>query len=782
MELNPAVLLAEPAAFVAGLAVLRVPVERVRPRRRLALAVLAAVSAVAAVAGGGSPTGWLPLDVVFVAALGGAAVLAGSEAPSPLILAGALVAAAAGTGSIAVVLALAALGLVLVSLLVEVEPVVDAAAAGLVAQAALRLTSPGGRGLTALVAALILLPLFLAAVRVLDQRYRRLAFRAVLGAGAFAVVGGIVGAVAAATAVGPLRRGLSTATATIDATQAVELEATAAGLSRAGEDFARARGALEAWWAFPARVVPVVAQHWRVLQAAAVTGDQLAEAGQRALNAPALADVRVSDGRVPLEQLAAIEPPVADVAARATAARRRLDAARSAWLVPQLADELDSRLERVRDIERTTGLAHRVLPMVPGLLGAEGPRRYFLAVQTPAEARAGGGFLGNYGEITADDGRLSLARFGRQADLTLAPGAATRTLEAPEDFLARYARFRPEQTWANVNMSPDVPTNAAVIANLYPQSGGAPIDGVITVDPAALAALLGVVGPVEVPTWPTPINAANALQVLLFDQYQRHDTSDERVDFLGDVAQIAWGRLTTGELPPVPQLLAAFGPAVADKHVFFSSTRPDEQQLFEDMGAAGKVPPVRGDFLGLVTQNAAANKIDYFLRREVDYRVELDPGRGRLQAKARILLHNTAPAEGVGPALIGNELLPPLPNGSNKLYLSFYTPWELGQGRVDGAPVEFERATELGRRVYSATVVIPPRSTVALELDLAGRLPDAEGGYRLDVYRQPMVSPDDVTATLALASGWRTEDGVGEHTSTLELTSDATVEVPLRRR
>lgn len=71
---------------------------------------------------------------------------------------------------------------------------------------------------------------------------------------------------------------------------------------------------------------------------------------------------------------------------------------------------------------------------------------------------------------------------------------------------------------------------------------------------------------------------------------------------------------------------------------------------------------------------------------------------------------------------------------------------------------------------------------MTLELDLAGRLPDAEDDYRLDVYRQPMVWPDDVTATVALSSGWRTDAGGREHTSTLELTSDATVEVPLRQR
>ena len=771
----------EPAAFAAGFGFLRLPVDAVRSRRRPALAVIAVLSAAAAVGSGSSPTGWLALDVVLLAGLGTAVVLAGARAPSILILVAGVVCAGAGLDSVALPLALAAVGLAMSGVIDEAEPLVDAAAAGFVAQAALRLTAPGGRGLTAVVAAVVLVPLLASAARSLEPAARRVLARVALAAGGFAIVGAIAGGVAAASAVGPLRRGLSTATATIDATSAAQLQTTATGLAEAGRDFGKARRSLEAWWALPARAVPVVAQHWRVLRAAAVTGDELADAGRRALGAPALGDVRVSDGRVPLEQLAAVEAPVADVAAQATAARRRLDFAQSAWLIPPLADKLDAQLVRVRDIEKSTQLANRALSLLPRLFGKDGPRRYFLAIQTPVEARAGGGFIGNFGEVTAEDGRLSLTRIGRQVDLTTT-GLVDRKLEAPAEFLARYGRFRPEQSWANVNLSPDFPTDAAVIANLYPQSGGAPIDGVIAVDPAGLAALLAVVGPVDVPAWPTPITAANALQILQYDQYQRFGGGgeDERVDFLGDVAQVAWGRLTSGALPPVPQVIAALGPAVGAKHLMFWSAQPQEQRFFADMGGSGRIPPVAGDFIGLVTQNAGGNKIDYFLRRQLDYRVRLDPSSGRLEASATITLHNDAPAAGLSPSLIGNETSPPLPSGTNRLYLSFYTPWELAGARLDGAPIELERATELGRLVYSTGVVIPPKSTATLELSLSGRL-QGDDSYRLDVYQQPVVTPDEVTTALELAGGWEA-GGAAEPTQSLRLEADAVMEVPLRRR
>jgi len=721
------------------------------------------------------------MDLVLLATLGAISVLVGSVASSRLILVGAAVAAVAGLGSPAFPLALAASGLALASVLLEPDFVVDAMAGGLVAQAVLRLESPQGRGLTALVAALVLVPLMVSAARTLDRDRRRLLAKTLLGVGTFCLVGAGVGGAAAALAVGPLRRGLSVANEAVAATQTTELEGTSTQLDGASTQFGRARRSLESWWAMPARAVPVVAQHWRVLHAAALSGDQLAGAGRRALAATGLSDVRITDGQVPLAQLVAIQPSAADVAARATAARLRLSSARSSWLLPPLYDKVNAELPRVKGVEKTTGLVTRVLAVLPRLMGQDGPRRYFLAVQTPVEARGGGGFLGNFGEITADNGRLSLTRFGRQDELTRAVGRDQRVLVAPDDFVARYSRFRPENNWSNINLSPDFPTDAAVMAGLYPQSSGAPVDGVIAIDPAALAALLKVVGSIQVPSWPTPITADTALKTLLFDQYERYGERGPRVDFLGDVAQEAWRRLTTGGLPPIPQLLAAVGPAIQDKHLFLASTRPDEQRLFEDMGVAGKIAPVNGDFVGLVTQNAGGNKIDYFLRRAVDYRVDLDPGSGKLQAQATITLRNDAPATGLSVGLIGNEVVPPLPDGSNKLYLSFYSPWELTGGRLDGAEVGLERETELGRKVYSTALIIAPKSTVTLELTFSGVLRRSKP-YRLDLYRQPTVTADDVSTTLALASGWKTTDGTATQTTRRQLETDATIEVPLLRR
>lgn len=290
-------------------------------------------------------------------------------------------------------------------------------------------------------------------------------------------------------------------------------------------------------------------------------------------------------------------------------------------------------------------------------------------------------------------------------DLNTGGNPKARRLAAPPDYTARYARFDPELSWQNITMSPDFPSVAQAIASLYPQSGGRPVDGVIAVDPIGLAALLKVVGPVQVKEWPVPITADNAAQVLLFDQYVRLQ-GDARVDFLARVTDAVWQRLTTST-PGVAELAQALSPVIAEKHIQVASTNPGEEGALERLGVAGAMAPVQGDFLGVVTQNASASKIDWFLRRAVDYRARFDPASGEVRSTVRISLQNMAPSSGLPDYVIGSDTRPPIPKGANKLYLSVYSPLALTGARVDGRPAGLESERERDRHVYSTYVVIP---------------------------------------------------------------------------
>lgn len=765
-------------AALGALAVLAPDAAR---RCRPLIPIVAAAAALAGASAAPAATGIEVLDSLLRAALCAATVLLAVHArPWAPPLAAAVALVAAGSPGPAAELAAAAFGIALGAAAARMgAPFVNAVAAALVTQAALRLDGSDDPRTTAYVAGVAFLVLVGAGVAGLPGHGRRRLLKAA-GAGlGLAAVAGLLGLLSAALARPAVEDGIRAAANGLDAARTGDGSASSERLAEAGDDFADARSRLDAWWARPALAVPGVARQLQALRAMAASGVALSRAGARAVAAVDTDDLKLTDGTVPLDQVEALRGPTRRAFTALALADARLGKVRSPWLVSPLAERLDTLSGRVEKARSGVRNAMVALDVAPGLLGADGPRRYFLAIQTPAEQRGSGGLIGNFGEISANAGRLTLDRVGREAELNAGGDPASRKLVAPPDYTARYARFDVDLLWQNITMSPDFPTVARAISSLYPQSGGTEVDGVVSVDPIGLAALLKVIGPVEVPSWPEPITGDNAAEIMLFDQYLKLDGAP-RVAFLGQVTAAVWDRLTT-TTASVATLGQALGPMIAEKHVMLASIRPAEERALLDLGVAGAMVPVRGDFFGLVTQNAGGNKIDWYLRRAVDYQASLDPATGRITSKVRVTLRNEAPTKGPPPYVIGNLTIPPLPAGSNKSYVSMYSPLFLAGARVDGGERLMESELERDRNVYSTYVVIPPGGSVVMELDLEGQL-DMADGYRLTLHRQPFLAPDSVSASLNVPTGWKVGRGdAARRSQKLELRTDHNINWPLRR-
>ena len=740
--------LAAPGGFALAALVSYLAPGLVRRRSVALRRVLALLAAALAFAASTRPTGVTAIDAVLAPALAAGVTLLAARA-RPWTVAGA-------AGAVAVVsvaspqpaLAFAAAGAALaMALTTRRTPLATAVVGAALANAALRLHLPGPSAVEVVVVAGLLAPVAYSGYTRLKGRTRKRCNTAVFAAGAVVAPVAVLGLVALAVARPGLERAVDHAGDGLDAARAADQAGAAQELDAAGEGFDHAGQALDAWWARPALGLPVVGPHLRALRVVADTGTDLAEAGRQVATATDLGGLRIQDGRVPLDRITAVQAPLRRASAEVTRAVARLRRARSPWLVPPVSDRLHANLARLADADRSLRASRDVVGVLPRLLGADRPRRWFLAIQTPSEGRGSGGFVGNYGEIVADEGALDLARFGRIGELNTGGDPAARVLTGPPDVLPRYRRFGVAHTWQSVTLSPDFPSVARVIAGLYPQSGGQPVDGVIAVDPAGVAALLRLTGPLTVPPWPEPLTAENAEQILLYDQYVRLP-SPERIDFLGEATRLLWERVTSGPLPPVPRILAALGPAVADKHLMVSAVDGDEDAALGRAGINGRLAPVDGgDALAVVTQNASGNKIDWFLRRSIDYRPSYDPTTGAVSARLTVTLDNAAPPAGAPDYLIGNALQPPLPRGTNRLYLSVYTPLGLSAARLGDAQVAMESEAEAGRKVYSTYVDIPPNGRAVLELDLSGRLLRGTP-YRLGLHAQPLVTPDQVSVTL----------------------------------
>ncbi|HEX2699127.1 MAG TPA: DUF4012 domain-containing protein [Acidimicrobiales bacterium] len=727
------------------------------------VAAVAAASAVGAAVSGVGPTGSVVSDVVLAGLLGAAMVGAGLRAgPAACVVGGVVAVVSSGGSSPAAVAGGAALGLSAAVLAAgRAAPVLPALSAAGLAQAALRLEWPAPTGTSALVAAGVLAPVLLTGLARSSAATRRIVARATAASIVLSAVAAGLGLAGALGARSSVDEGVHAARDGLRAAEQADRAVAADRFGRAASAFEKADRSIGAWWTRPALAVPFVGQHARALRTLAGAGADLAGAGARAAREADPDSLRLSNGGFDLRALERVRAPLEAAMASLVRSRRSLGEARSPWLVTPVADRVDELTERVRSASDRTGTAVLALRNAPALLGGDGPRRYFIAVQNPAEARASGGLIGNWGELVAEDGHLALGRFGRTQELNTSGTPSARRISGPADYVRRYAPFKPNLYWQTVTMSPDFPSVAQVIAELYPQSGGAPVDGVISLDPFAFAALLRLTGPVSVEGGGEQLTAENAPRLLLHDQYVRFGESAEaeRVDFLDVASRTVFLRLTSTTLPSPRKVADALAPAVAGRHLQLASTHPAEQRFFERIGAAGVMPPVRGDFVGVVTQNFDGNKIDWFLHRAYSYDAEFDPATGDVSATLEVQLRNDAPTDGLPRSVIGfgGFAAPGQPQtafGENLLLLSVYSPLELRTMTVDdGQVLQVSRQNELGRRVYSALVSVQSMSTRTVTLQMRGRI--RSGDYSADVLRQPTVTPDQATLSVSLAPGWR---------------------------
>lgn len=529
-------------------------------------------------------------------------------------------------------------------------------------------------------------------------------------------------------------------------------------LSSASRDLHEARRQLREWWGRPVGIVPVVAAHARALNeltgAAAGIAAPAAEAARLAA-----APVVVTPGRpVDVAALARLQRPLDATVAAMAAAVKVVARVRSPLLLPSAGRRLDRAGDELgRMLRRGRGVA-QLVRAARAMLGGGGPRRYFVAIENPAEQRASGGIIGVYAELTVTDGHMAIERLGRNEDFVGSPAAALAAGQpvGPPDFQARYRGFGPERYFLNAPLSPDFPTVATVVEDLYPRLGGHAVDGVISVDPIALAALLEFTGPVPVPGWPEPLTAANAATILLHDQYV--DLAGEARDaFLLGAAQAIFARLSSTPVPSPHALVRALAPAVRAKHLLVHSARPGEQLALESAGLAGAIAPVRGDFLQVVTQNSGQNKIDWFQRRDVSYHAAYDPVTGMVRSRLQVRLTNAAPAEGLPGYIIGGPGFP-VGAGQARSWVSVYSPLGLDGATLDGAAVAPKAEDELGRHVYSVFVTLGAGRSATLELSLSGVLRDRPE-YHLDVGRQPTVTPDHLSVDIAVPPGWKVAAG-----------------------
>ena len=498
-----------------------------------------------------------------------------------------------------------------------------------------------------------------------------------------------------------------------------------------------------------ARRTPLIGRQVRAVDAFADAGLALSGAGLKLVDA-AGALVNPSDQGLPVsEALDALRTTHASLAPAVGAieqAASRVAEVEGSWLLPPLSrarNDLERRLPRIRTQAQS---AEEGMAALIAFAGGSAPKRYLFLSQNPDEVRPTGGFIGTYGVLTADAGRINLERYDSIESWTL----ARPEVRVPAEQAGSPFRFRNPplaRTLANVNSGPDWPTAARLAAQLWERGGEAPVDGVISFTPGFLGRILAVTGPVTIPSYGETVTAANLNERLDFQTHQAPPPpGSDRKDFVAILAETVMQRLLQAPSSQWEQLGRAMGQAFDAREAVAWSKDPQVAEALATRAWDGAFPSFTGDFF-FNSEFGYAAKNGRGIRRTYDHHVGVRAD-GSAQVVTRMTITNTESGE-----VLFNE--------STLAYHTIYGPEGavLDQGASD--PFGFPEPAVAGHPATGWFKAARPnggQETLTVVWDVPGLVRWVKDGtwqYALRWIHLPDHIGDVVKLTVALPPGWR---------------------------
>lgn len=253
--------------------------------------------------------------------------------------------------------------------------------------------------------------------------------------------------------------------------------------------------------------------------------------------------------------------------------------------------------------------------------GYQGPTTYLVVFQNSDEMRPSGGFIGVYGLLTVDDGRIT--GFSTEDSYNLDQRAVSSKRPASPKPIAHYLG-QPRFYFRDANWSPDFKESAQRLLRFYKEEGGTENPaGVLAIMPGAVKPMLALTGPITVNDQTfTAENFTDALEYeveINFAARGVHRT--QRKEIISEFGQELMTRLVALPLAKWPEVLRDVQMALEEKQILVYATDPATQEIAERENIAGRIASADADYLGVFDANMFALKTDPYVPRAIFYRV-----------------------------------------------------------------------------------------------------------------------------------------------------------------
>lgn len=395
--------------------------------------------------------------------------------------------------------------------------------------------------------------------------------------------------------------------------------------------------------------------------------------------------------------------------------------------VTLLREELMTRINSYKDY----------ISILPTTLGYPDEKTYLIIFQNYTELRSTGGFIGSYGVLRMDNGRIAEITID---DIYNPDGQLDTFVEPP----APLKVILGEESWSmrDSNWEPDFPTAARQIEWFYKLETGREVDGVIAINTSIIEKLLELTGPIYLPEEKVTVSAEN-----FFDEAEKHHLtftpgSMAKRDFLVSLTQALLEEVGQKDY----QFLTEAGKLVEEllnsREIFIYLNDPKAQRVITNSGWDGSIKDYSGDFLFPVENNLGGDKVNRYIEREISDEITISEEN---------VDHNLTIS------YTNNSKTSEWPGGNYKNYLSLFLP----QNSYNIKSTGIETAQTDDRYNYkeiSGIVHVPHNSSEKAKISYSSLsvedLPVNKRRYSLYLQRQSGIEETYINFSIEYPKGW----------------------------
>jgi hypothetical protein len=379
----------------------------------------------------------------------------------------------------------------------------------------------------------------------------------------------------------------------------------------------------------------------------------------------------------------------------------------SAFLKPSEAAQLRALRASWPALSTQLTAARQWLAVAPRLLGITAPYKLLVVLEDRSELRATGGFMGNYGVITLQGGKVQ-------------PFALTDTYLLDRPYADAHGGFTVPTAFSwwpfhpfalrDSNLSADFPTSARLIKQLFQAESGTSVDGVMAVTPAAIQRVLRVVGNINVAQYGEVVTPDNLEALIHKHQLAVFIPGQERKTFTAVLGQELLKKLRALSTAQLVTLITQSQPDLATKDAQLYLGDGPAQSLLAKVGLDNTIRSGAGDSLMVVDSNIGVNKANQFVTATYTDHVSIDAaGTATHSLQIAYRFHATDLTQ-----LYGADWY--------KTYVRVYVPAGATPGSATGFTTaaspgnQFAASDQPGAAMWAGSVIVPDGSPRTLTL------------------------------------------------------------------